>query len=68
MRWKNYSPMFIGGLTNLRHLGGLTREFWAVFEENNFWILQIVDYRWFISASERDPSCVAETSFPWGLG
>jgi hypothetical protein len=34
--WKIYSPMDIGGLWLLVVGGGLTREFWAVFEENSF--------------------------------
>jgi hypothetical protein len=33
---KNYSSMDIGGLWILGVPGGLTREFWAVFEENSF--------------------------------
>jgi hypothetical protein len=34
--WKIYSPMDIGVLWLLGGPGGLTREFWAVFEENSF--------------------------------
>jgi hypothetical protein len=33
---KFYSPMDIGGLWLLGVGGGLTRRFWAVFEENSF--------------------------------
>jgi hypothetical protein len=34
--WENDSPMDIGGLWLFGVEGGLTREFWAVFEENIF--------------------------------
>ncbi len=34
--WKNYSPVFIGGLTVFAAVRGLTRKFWAVFDENIF--------------------------------
>jgi hypothetical protein len=34
---KFYSPMDIGGLRLLGVGGGLTREFWDVFEKNSFW-------------------------------